>query len=103
MIGGGWMTEGGSVNPVTAPALVIVGAMMVRNVVKIDWQDATEGIPAFLVLIGIPLSYSIADGLALGCIAYPVLKLAAGRGREANGLIWVVAVHFVLRYLFIHA
>ncbi|NLV29920.1 MAG: NCS2 family permease [Acidobacteria bacterium] len=102
MIGGGWMTEGGSVNPVTAPALVIVGAMMVRNVVKIDWQDATEGIPAFLVLIGIPLSYSIADGLALGCIAYPVLKLAAGRGREANGLIWVVAVHFVLRYLFIH-
>ena len=53
---------------ITAPALVIVGAMMAQNVGKIDWRDHTEAIPAFLTLIGIPLSYSIADGLALGVV-----------------------------------
>ncbi len=72
----------GSYPPITAPALVIVGAMMIRNVRKIDWDDASEGIPAFLVLAGIPLTYSISDGLALGFVGYPVLKLLTGRGRE---------------------
>jgi AGZA family xanthine/uracil permease-like MFS transporter len=75
----------GSYPPITAPALVMVGAMMIRNVTKIDWNDATESVPAFLTMIGIPLSYSIADGLALGFISYPVIKLLSGRGREAAG------------------
>src|SRR5439155_6245328 len=74
----------GSYPPITAPALVIVGAMMLQNVTKIDWADYTEMIPAFLTLIGIPLSYSIADGLALGFISYPVIKFFSGRGREAG-------------------
>lgn len=72
----------GSYPPITAPALVIVGALMIRAVRRVDWQDATEGIPAFLTLAGIPLTYSIADGLALGLVAYPAIKLGAGRGRE---------------------
>jgi AGZA family xanthine/uracil permease-like MFS transporter len=56
--------------------------MMLRSVKRIEWRDTTEALPAFLILIGIPLSYSISDGLALGFIAYPVLKLASGRVRE---------------------
>ncbi|MBN1782860.1 NCS2 family permease [bacterium] len=101
MIGGGWMTDAGPVNPVTTPALVIVGAMMVRNVSKIDWADASEGIPAFLILLGIPLSFNIADGLAMGFITYPVIKLAVGRGREISWLVYAVAVIFVLRYVLV--
>jgi AGZA family xanthine/uracil permease-like MFS transporter len=61
----------GSYPPITEPALVIVGAMMIQNVAKIDWKDYGESVPAFLTMIGIPLSYSIADGLALGFISYP--------------------------------
>ena len=70
--------------PITAPALVLVGALMARNVGRIDWDDYTESLPAFLVLAGIPFTYSIGDGLMLGFIAYPALKLLAGRGREAS-------------------
>jgi len=90
----------GSYPPITAPALVVVGAMMMQNVGKIDWQDYTESVPAFLTLIGIPLSYSIADGLALGFISYPVIKWGSGRGREAGwltyGLAAVLLAYFVL-------
>src|SRR6266850_1410745 len=64
----------GSYPPITAPALVIVGAMMIQNVAKIDWKDYSESVPAFLTMIGIPLSFSIADGLALGFISYPIIK-----------------------------
>jgi AGZA family xanthine/uracil permease-like MFS transporter len=82
----------GSYPPITAPALVLVGAMMLRNVTGITWDDATESIPAFLVLLGIPLSYSIADGLALGFISHPLLKVLSGRGREVKGLSALLAV-----------
>lgn len=101
MIGGGWMTEHGPVNPITAPALVIVGAMMIRNVTKIDWQDLTESIPAFFILLGIPLSFNIADGLALGFISYPIIKLATGRQKEINWMVCLVALIFILRYALI--
>jgi len=83
---------------ITAPALVLVGAMMMRNVVKIKWLDYTEAIPAFLILIGIPLSYSIADGLAWGFISYPFIKLLSGRGREVSWLMYILAVLFIARY-----
>src|SRR6266487_4478948 len=64
----------GSYPPITASALVIVGAMMMQNVTRIDWNDYTESVPSFITMIGIPLSYSIADGLALGFILYPIIK-----------------------------
>ena len=90
----------GSYPPITAPVLVIVGALMMRSVTAIDWDDATEALPAFLTLIGIPLTYSIADGIALGLIAYPILKLSTGRGDEANWLSRLLAIvlagYFVL-------
>ncbi|MDD5556090.1 MAG: NCS2 family permease [bacterium] len=104
MIGGGvavGAADGLFLYPVTAPALIVVGAMMARSVVRIAWDDYAEAIPAFLVVIGIPLTYSIADGLAFGFISYPVLKLAGGRGREVSALVYVLGGIFLLRYLFL--
>jgi len=89
----------GSYGPITAPGLVIVGAMMIQNVRKIDWKDRSESIPAFLIIIGIPFSYSIGDGLAFGFISYPFIKLMSGKGREVNivmyGLAIVLLAYFV--------
>jgi adenine/guanine/hypoxanthine permease len=93
----------GSYPPITAPALVIVGAMMCHNVAKIDWKDPTESIPAFLTMIGIPLSYSIADGLALGFISYPLVKFLSGRGREAGWLTYLLAAVLVLYFVFVRS
>jgi len=91
----------GSYPPLTAPALVLVGAMMLRSVARIDWTDQGEAVPAFLVLLGIPLSYSIADGLALGFISYPLVKLLAGRAREVTWLSWALAVLLVLYFVLV--
>lgn len=93
----------GSYPPITAPALVIVGAMMAQNVCKIDWKDYTESVPAFLTLVGIPLSYSIADGLALGFISYPTIKLLSGRGRELGWLTYVLAAVLVWYFVFVRS
>jgi AGZA family xanthine/uracil permease-like MFS transporter len=93
----------GSYPPITAPALVIVGAMMIRNVQRVDWQDYSESVPAFLVMIGIPLSYSIADGLALGFISYPIIKLLSGRGRDIGWLTYALAVVLVAYFVFVRS
>jgi AGZA family xanthine/uracil permease-like MFS transporter len=93
----------GSYPPITASALVMVGAMMIRNVTKIDWNDATEYVPAFLTLIGIPLTYSIADGLALGFISYPIIKLLSGRGREIGWLTYALAAVLVFYFIFVRS
>ena len=82
----------GSYPPITAPALVIVGSMMMRNVVKIDWANYAEAMPAFMIIVGIPLTHSIADGLALGFISYPIIKLSAGQGRQVRWLMYVMAL-----------
>jgi adenine/guanine/hypoxanthine permease len=91
----------GSYAPITAPALVLVGAMMIRNVTRIDWGDGTESIPAFLVILGVPLSYSIGDGLALGFMSYPLVKLLAGRGREVKPVLGVLAVLLLAYFIFV--
>jgi adenine/guanine/hypoxanthine permease len=93
----------GSYPPITAPALVVVGAMMAQNVARVDWKDYTECIPAFLVLVGIPLSYSIADGLALGFISYPIIKLLSGRGRETGWLTYVLAAVLIFYFVFVRS
>jgi AGZA family xanthine/uracil permease-like MFS transporter len=81
----------GSYAPITAPALVLVGALMTRCAARIDWTEPSEFIPAFLTLVGIPLSYSIADGLALGLVSYPLIKLLSGKGREVNWVGYLLA------------
>jgi AGZA family xanthine/uracil permease-like MFS transporter len=93
----------GSYPPITAPALVVVGAMMMQSVAKIDWKDYSESIPAFLTLLGIPLSYSIADGLALGFISYPLVKLFSGRGNALGWLTYVLALVLLAYFLFVRS
>ena len=99
MIGGGWEGGGGvTLYPVVAPALIVVGTMMVRGVRAIDWDDPTEAFPAFLTIIMMPLTISITDGIAFGFVAYAVLKLASGRAAEAHWLVYLFAALFVFRY-----
>jgi len=81
----------GSYPAITAPALVVVGAMMMRNVTKIDWTNHAEAIPAFVTFLGIPLTFSIADGLALGFVLYPPVKLLAGQHRDVRWLAYLLA------------
>lgn len=93
----------GNYPPITAPALVVVGSMMLRNVTEIDWDNYAESMPSFLIIVGIPFTYSIADGLALGLIAYPIIKFAAGQGREVKGLMYLLAVVMVAYFVFVRA
>ena len=91
----------GSYAPITAPALVIVGFMMIQNIGKIEWKDYTEAIPAFLTAIGVPLAYSISDGLAIGFITYPVIKLISGRGREVRWPMAVISAVLLIYFVFV--
>ncbi len=93
----------GNYTPITAPALVLVGAMMIQNARKIAWDDHSEAIPAFLTIVGIPLAYSIADGLALGFVSYPIIKLLSGRGKEAGWLAYVLAILLALYFVFVRS
>lgn len=84
----------------TAPALVIVGVLMVGGVMKIDFDDFTEALPAFLTIIFMPLAYSIADGIAFGFIAYPVVKLVAGKWKEVHWLVYLLAVVALIHFFY---
>ena len=102
MVGGGVSIEGGpALYPMTAPALIVVGSLMARTVRNIEWDKFTEGFPAFLVMIGIPFAWSIVDGIALGFVAYPLLKLISGRPREASPLVYILGALFAARYVFL--
>ncbi len=89
--------------PITAPALVLVGTMMMQNAKKIAWDDPSEALPVFLTVVGIPLTASIADGLALGFVSYPVVKLLGGRAREVHGLSYVIAGLLVAYFLLVRS
>ncbi len=98
MFGGGVTAGTVTLYPVISPALVLVGAMMMREVTHIKWENPTEGIPAFLTIVIMPLAVSITDGIAFGFISYAVLKVAAGRGREVDWLVYLFAGLFLVRY-----
>ncbi len=85
----------------TAPALVIVGVMMMTPIVKIDWEDYSESIPAFITVLLMPVAYSISDGILLGVIAYVLMNACAGKFKKISPTMWVLAVLFILRYIFI--
>jgi adenine/guanine/hypoxanthine permease len=85
----------------TAPALIIVGGMMLGALAEIDWHDAEIGIPAFLTLIMIPLSFSIANGLAFGITTYAVLRVARGKAQRSEWLLYLLAVLFVIRFVYL--
>jgi adenine/guanine/hypoxanthine permease len=84
----------------TAPALLYVAGLMMRELVEIDWADVTEATPAALTALAMPLTYSIANGLAFGFISYAVLKLATGKARDVHPATWVVAALFVIKFAF---
>ena len=85
----------------TAPALIIVGVMMMPAIKRIHWEDYCKSIPAFITIIFMPLAYSISDGILIGVIAYVATHAVAGRFKEISIPMWVLAVLFVLRYIFI--
>ena len=83
----------------TAPALIIVGSMMVSVVAEIAWHDPEVAIPAFLTMMTIPLTFSIANGLAFGFTAYSLLKMVRGKFREVNWFVYLLTALFILRFL----
>jgi AGZA family xanthine/uracil permease-like MFS transporter len=99
MIGGGYALGEAVFYPVVAPALILVGTMMMAGVRTIAWEDPTEAIPAFLTIVIMPLAVSITDGIAFGFISYAVLKLATGRGNEVHWIVYLFAALFVARYV----
>lgn len=84
---------------VTAPALIIVGVLMAGNLKYIHWDQFEVAFPAFLVVVGMPLTYSISDGLALGMIAYPITMIAAKRHREVSPMMYVLFLIFIIFFL----
>ena len=89
MIGGGYVVGPLTLYPTVAPALVLVGVLMMEGVTHIAWTDLTEAIPAFLAIVVMPLAVSITDGLAFGFISMAILKVATGRGRELDPVTYV--------------
>jgi AGZA family xanthine/uracil permease-like MFS transporter len=102
MIGGGYQVDGNAVlYPVVAPALILVGTLMIGSVREIAWDDLTEAIPAFLTMILMPLTVSITEGIAFGFVSYAVLKLATGRWHDAHPLVYLFAGLFIARYIWL--
>ena len=84
----------------TAPALIFVGYLMMKSVVDIDFEDPTEGIPAFVTILVMPFAYSIAEGIVWGVIAYVILNVAARKFNKISVVTWVLFVIFFLRFFF---
>jgi len=87
----------------TAPALILVGAMMVGTLAEVDWDQPLDAVPAFLTVVMIPLTFSIANGLAFGITAYALLKIATGKARVADWMLFVLGGLFVLRFAYLAA
>ncbi|WP_431027942.1 NCS2 family permease [Lysinibacillus sp. LZ02] len=89
------------VTAITSPALIIVGSLMIGAVKNIEWDKFDEAFPAFLVILTMPLTSSIATGIALGFISYPLMKIVKGRAREVHPLLYLFAVLFVIQLVFL--
>ena len=92
----------GIVPPIaTAPALIIVGSLMMKSILDIKWDETAEALPAFLTILAIPLTFNIANGLALGFISYPIVMTLSGRWREVSWTMYILALLFVLRFIYL--
>jgi len=85
----------------TAPALIVVGALMLQGLRNVDWDDYAVSIPVFLTVVAMPLTFSIANGVSFGVIAYAAIKLLSGRGKEVDPLLYLVAALLVARYIWL--
>ena len=83
----------------TAPALIVVGFLMMQQVTKLDWNNALDAIPAFIAIMAMPFLYSISEGISLGIISYVILNLCAGKAKKISPLMYVLAVVFILKYV----
>jgi AGZA family xanthine/uracil permease-like MFS transporter len=87
----------------TAPALILVGALMTQSIRRVDWSDFTESFPAFVIILAMTLTFSIATGLSFGVIFYTIVKVATGKTREISVVVWVLTILFLLRYVYLAA
>jgi AGZA family xanthine/uracil permease-like MFS transporter len=83
-----------AISPAIAPALVLVGFLMIRLVAEIDWRTPENALPAFLIVVGVPMTFSIAAGIGLGVIGYAVVMVARGRAREIGAVMWLIVALF---------
>jgi AGZA family xanthine/uracil permease-like MFS transporter len=88
-------------NAATAPALIVVGSLMIAHAAEIPWSDPAVAIPAFLTIVTIPLTFSIANGLAFGFTAYTLLKIARGEFRKVSWLVYVLTILFIARFAYL--
>jgi AGZA family xanthine/uracil permease-like MFS transporter len=99
MVGGGYVYKNQVLHPVIAPPLIIVGFLMMKSVVRINWDEISEALPAFLTIVVMPLAVSITDGMAFGFISYSLIKLAKGQGKKVHWLVYLISVLLVFRYV----
>lgn len=85
----------------TAPALILVGALMTQSMARVEWSEFSEAFPAFVTMLATPLTFSIATGLSLGLISFTVVKVAAGKFRDVSPLVWILTGLFLLRYVYL--
>jgi AGZA family xanthine/uracil permease-like MFS transporter len=83
----------------TAPALLFIGVLMIQGITHIDWDDITEAVPAFLTIVFMPFTYSIADGIAMGFISYALVKLFTGKAKTVPYMVWIIAALWVFKFI----
>ena len=83
----------------TAPALIFVGFLMVSSIIKLDFDDLSEAVPAYLCMLAMPLAYSISEGIALGVISYVIINVCCGKVKKITPLMYILTVLFVLKYI----
>jgi AGZA family xanthine/uracil permease-like MFS transporter len=89
----------GGALPITAGALIVVGFLMMASVKDIPWNDFENAFPAFLTIVGIPLTYNISYGIGLGFISFVIIKVFHGKSKDVHWLMWVVAAAFVVSFV----
>jgi AGZA family xanthine/uracil permease-like MFS transporter len=85
----------------TAPALIVVGSLMMSVVAEVQWSDPEIGVPAFLTMMAIPLTFSIANGLAFGFTAFTLMKVLRGKFREVSWVVYVLTAIFIVRFVYL--
>ncbi len=95
------LADGSFIHPVTAPALILVGALMMSSVCRIDWRDMSAAIPAFITMALIPFTFNIADGIAFGFISFVLIKTFTGKYKDVPPLLWPISALLAMRYAFL--
>ncbi len=100
-VGSGFQAPAGDyyVYPITAGALIVVGFLMMKTVREIDWTSLEDAFPAFLTIVGIPLTYNISYGIGFGFISYVFIKIFAGKAKDVHPLMWVVSAAFAIAFI----